>query len=78
LSSNLMAYPRMLGFAQNWIGKGFILVVIALFAWHAAHRIFHSLHDVGIHNGAIAKVVCYGGALLITVIAGASLLRIGY
>ena len=78
LSSSLMAYPRMLGFAQNWMGKGFILVVIALFAWHAAHRIFHSLHDIGIHNGAIAKVVCYGGSLLITVIAAASLLRIGY
>jgi fumarate reductase subunit D len=78
LPSNLMAYPRMLAFAQNWAGKGFLFVVIALFAWHAAHRIFHSLHDVGIHNGAAAKLVCYGGALLITLVAAAGLLRIGF
>ena len=41
-----MSYPRMLAFAQNWIGKGFLFFVISLFAWHAAHRIFYSLHDL--------------------------------
>jgi fumarate reductase subunit D len=40
----------MLALAQNWAGKGFLFVVIALFAWHAAHRIFHSLHDLGVHG----------------------------
>jgi fumarate reductase subunit D len=78
LSGDFMAYPRMLGFAQNFLGKGFVLVVIALFAWHAAHRIFHSLHDVGIHNGALAKLLCYGSALVMTLVAAFSLLRIGF
>ena len=78
LPSNLMAYPRMLAFVQHWAGKGFLFVVVALFAWHAAHRIFHSLHDLGIHNGALAKAVCYGGALAITLIAAASLLSLGF
>ena len=78
LHSDLMSYPRMLGFAQNWLGKGFVFVVISLFAWHAVHRIFHSLHDVGIHTGAAAKAVCYGGALAITVVAMASLLWLGF
>jgi fumarate reductase subunit D len=78
LHADFMAYPRMLDFAQNMVGKGFVFVVIALFAWHAAHRIFHSLHDVGIHNGATAKLLCYGSALLMTLVAGASLLRIGF
>ena len=78
LPSDLMAYPRMLAFAQHWAGKGFFFVVIALFAWHAAHRIFHSLHDLGIHNGVVAKVVCYGVALAITLIAGAGLLSLGF
>jgi fumarate reductase subunit D len=55
-----MSYPRMLAFAQNFIGKGFIFAVIALFLWHAAHRIFHSLHDIGIHAGTGAKLLCYG------------------
>ncbi|RFO98758.1 fumarate reductase subunit FrdD [Rhodoferax lacus] len=78
LHGDFMAYPRMLAFAQNFVGKGFVFVVIALFAWHAAHRIFHSLHDVGIHNGATAKVVCYGSALVMTLVAAFNLLRIGF
>ena len=78
LHSELLSYARMLAFAQHWAGKGFLLVVIALFAWHAAHRIFHSLHDVGIHNGMVAKVATYGGALAITLIAALSLLSLGF
>jgi len=78
LPSNLMTYPRVLAFAQNWAGKGFLFVVIALFAWHAAHRIFHSLHDVGIHTGAFARLICYGSALAVTLMAVWSLLAIGF
>ena len=78
LKADFMGYPRMLAFSQNFIGKGFVFVVIALFAWHAAHRIFHSLHDVGIPHGTPSKVVCYGSALVMTLIAAFSLLRIGF
>jgi fumarate reductase subunit D len=53
-------------------------VVIALFLWHGTHRIFHSLHDLGIHTGALAKLVCYGGALALTVIVAASLISLGF
>jgi len=78
LGSDFMAYPRMLAFSQNFIGKGFVFVVIALFAWHAAHRIFHSLHDVGIPHGTPSKIVCYGSALVMTLVAAFSLVRIGF
>jgi fumarate reductase subunit D len=78
LSVDFMAYPRMLAFAQNFVGKGFVWVVVSLFAWHAAHRIFHSLHDVGIHSGTTAKLVCYGSALGMTLVAAFSLLRRGF
>ncbi len=78
LPRDTMSYPRMLAFAQQWAGKGFVFAVIALFAWHAAHRIFHSLHDVGIHTGALARLVCYGGALAITLLAAWRLLAIGF
>jgi fumarate reductase subunit D len=78
LKSNLLAYPHVHAFAQNWLGKGFLFVVIALFAWHAVHRIFHSLHDVGIHNGMVAKLVCYGTALVVTLVAAVSLLSLGF
>ena len=77
LPPDLLAYPRMLAFAQLWVGKAFLFVVIALFAWHAVHRIFHSLHDLGLRTGALAKALCYGGALVITLIAAVSLLRLG-
>lgn len=76
--ADLMSYPRMLAFSQHWLAKGFLFAVIALFAWHAVHRIYHSLHDLGIHGGAFAKFVCYGAALAITVVAAVSLLSIGF
>lgn len=78
LRSDLLSYPHMLGFAQHGLGKGFLFAVIALFAWHAVHRIFHSLHDLGLRAGTSAKLVCYGTALLITIVTAASLLRIGF
>ncbi|WP_291995053.1 fumarate reductase subunit FrdD [Candidatus Accumulibacter sp. ACC003] len=78
LPADTMSYANMLAFSQNVIGKGFILAIIALFLWHAAHRIFHSLHDIGIHAGIGAKLLCYGGAMLGTLFAAYSLLAIGF
>jgi fumarate reductase subunit D len=78
LPADTMSYGRMLAFAQHWAGKGFIFVVVALFAWHAAHRIFHSLHDIGIRTGGLAKLACYGGALAVTVLTAFGLLAIGF
>ena len=78
LPADTMSYPKMLSFAQNFIGKGFIFAVIALFLWHAAHRIFHSLHEIGIHAGFGAKLVCYGLAFISTVISAVVLLGLGF
>lgn len=75
---NLLSYQRMHAFAQHWAGKGLLFVLVWLFAYHAMHRIYHSLHDLGIPVGFVAKTVCYGGAFLITVIAAYSLLSIGF
>lgn len=74
LPADSMGYSKMLAFAQNWIGKAFIFAVIALFLWHAAHRIFHTLHDVGIHAGVVAKLICYGSALVGTIVSAYVLL----
>ena len=78
LPAGTMSYAKMLAFAQNFIGKGFIFAVIVLFLWHAAHRIFHSLHEIGIHGGFVAKLFTYGIALIGTVIAAAVLLGLGF
>lgn len=78
LPRDALSYPRVLALAQHWAGKGLLFVVISLFFWHSAHRIYHSLHDVGIHAGLMAKLVCYGGALAGTLAAGCALARIGF
>ena len=78
LPAGTMSYPKMLAFSQNFIGKGFIFVVISLFLWHAAHRIFHSLHEFGIHAGAGYKLLCYGSAFAGTVVSAAVLFRLGF
>ena len=78
LPERTLSFPRVLGMAQHPLGKAFLFAVVSLFAWHAVHRIFHSLHDVGIHAGALAKLLCYGTALVVTVVAAWSLLAIGF
>jgi len=78
LGPDTLSYGHMLAFARNGLGKGFLFVVIALFAWHAVHRIFHSLHDIGIHNGTLAKLLCYGSALLVTLCTAVGLLSLGF
>lgn len=78
LPQDFMSYARVLAFAQHWAAKAFLLAVITLFTWHAAHRIFHSLHDLGIHTGVLARMVCYGGAVLVTLLAFWSLFSLGF
>ena len=75
---DFMSYPRVLAFSQNWFAKGLLFVVVMLFAWHAVHRIYHSLHDVGIHTGTAAKLVCYGTAMAVTLVAAGALLATGF
>ncbi|MFZ1099722.1 MAG: fumarate reductase subunit FrdD [Steroidobacteraceae bacterium] len=76
LPADLLGYEHMLALAGHWWGKGLLFIVIALFAWHAMHRIFHSLHDLGIRTGAVAKLACYGGALTISVVTALALLSL--
>ena len=72
-----MSYGHMLAFAQNWAGKCFLFAVVALFLWHAAHRIAILLHDFGVRAAGAVRLFCYGFAFVGTVTAGYSLLEIG-
>lgn len=78
LPADLLSYPRMLAFAQHWAGKAFLAAIIALFAWHAAHRIFLCLHDLGLPTGATSRLGCYGGAALVALVALISLGTVGF
>ncbi len=78
LPADAMSWPRMQAFAQHWAGKGFLFAIIALFLWHAAHRICHSLHDLGVHAGAATRLACYGSAALGTLLAAGALWAVGF
>jgi fumarate reductase subunit D len=66
---DLLTHARVLAFAQSFLGKAFLFLVVSLFAWHAAHRILCSVHDVGIHKTLGVKSACYGVAMAITLVA---------
>jgi fumarate reductase subunit D len=78
LPAELFSYENMLGFERHWLPKAFTLAVISLFLWHGVHRIFHSLHDLGLRSKTGAAIACYGVALAGTLAAAAALLRIGF
>ena len=71
-------YSRVLGFAQHWLGKLLLLAVISLFLFHAMHRIYHGLHDIGVHAGTGAMATAYGSAFLGTLVAAALLFKLGF
>ena len=49
--AEMLSYAHAGAVAHSILGKLFLFFCVALFAWHAAHRILCSLHDVGIHKG---------------------------
>ena len=78
MPAEALDYARVLGFAQHWLGKLIVLAVIPLFLFHAAHRIYHGLHDLGVHAGAVAMAAIYGAALVGSVVTAALLLAVGF
>ena len=72
-----LVYSRVLGFAQHWLGKLMLMAVISLFLFHAVHRIYLGLHDIGVHAGTAARVAAYGSALLGTLISAYLLIVVG-
>ncbi len=72
-----LSYETMHGFAGSWLGKLILLAVLALPLWHAAHRIFHGMHDLGIHGNRTAFMAAtYGLAALLSAVVIVLLLTI--
>ena len=78
LPREVLSYSRVLAMAQHWTGKGILLESISLFLWHSVHRIYHTLHDIGVHTGLAAKLSCYGFAMAGTMLTAVVLLRLGW
>ena len=54
--------------ASGW-GKLVIFLVISLFLFHGCHRLYHCLHDFGVHVGPGLKAAFHGFAALGTAAA---------
>lgn len=59
---------------SHWWGAGALFLIILGAAFHGAHRIYYSLHDLTIHTGLIHKILLYGLAVCISLAAFAALL----
>ena len=70
-----LPYEKMAAFAHNPAGKLILFGAVALPAWHAAHRLRMTAHDLGFGDGVAVKVICYGAAwVLIAITAWALIL----
>jgi fumarate reductase subunit D len=69
LPGDAMSYERMHVFTGHWLGKLAIVAVISLFLWHGMHRVYHGLHDLGVHAGKGTMVLCYGVAFVATLLS---------
>ncbi|HSJ97349.1 MAG TPA: fumarate reductase subunit FrdD [Myxococcota bacterium] len=78
LPGDHLDYASALAFARSPAGKAFLFLAVALFLWHGAHRIFHSVHDLGLRASLPAQLACYGVALAGTLSAAVRLFMIGF
>ncbi len=69
--SALLSYANLLDLLNTGWGALAIFIVIALQLFHAAHRIYHGLHDVHIEgNTTQMLLIFYGGASALSLVTG--------
>jgi len=78
LPENFLSYDHALAFAQNPVGKLAVLVVVSLFFWHGAERLFLTLKDMKAGPSLLLKLGTYGVAAVVTAAVIALLLKIGF
>ena len=73
ISLEMLSYQRIYAMVfDTFFGLGglaFVGAAICLPLFHAVHRIHHGLHDLQWAHGPVAKVLCYGAAILLSAIA---------
>jgi len=60
-----LPYEKMAAFVHNPLGKLILFGTVALPAWHAAHRLRMTAHDLGFGSGVAVKTICYGSACVL-------------
>lgn len=77
LSADTLSYEKMHALATlSWWGAPILLAAIALPIYHAMHRVYHGLHDLGIHPVKFLHYLFYGFAFLVSVAALTLLIQI--
>jgi len=71
-----LPYEKMAAFAHNPLGKLILFGAVALPAWHAAHRLRMTAHDLGFGGGVAVKTICYGSAWVLIATTAAALIII--
>jgi fumarate reductase subunit D len=71
-----LPYDKMAAFAHNPLGKLILFGTVALPAWHAAHRLRMTAHDLGLGDGAVVQALCYGSAGALILVAAVVLAAI--
>ncbi len=69
-------YDQLLAFADNWLGKLALLLVISLSLWHAAHRMRTAMHGLGLRADRWVALTGYGIAAVGTLLSIHYLLKI--
>ncbi len=62
LAAGTLSRDRLHDMVTSPLGKLLLLVLIALPLVHAMHRLKHTVHDMGLHLGALGGLIFYGGA----------------
>jgi fumarate reductase subunit D len=61
-----LSYEKMAAFARDPAGKVIVLSTVVLTAWHAAHRLRMTAHDLGFGDGPLVTTLSYGSAGVLT------------
>ncbi|MCR5085619.1 MAG: fumarate reductase subunit D [Succinivibrionaceae bacterium] len=70
-ASGMLNFHQVGAVLGNWLLSAVLFGVIMLTAWHACHRIYHTLHDLTIRVTKLHWFVFYGLAAAITFAAAA-------
>jgi len=62
-------------FAQSWVGKSGLFLVLSLSLWHSAHRLRTVFHDFGVRSDALVAKAVYLAALVGTLITALFLFK---
>ena len=75
LPADALSYEKIHALATSWWGAPILLAVIALPISHGMHRIYHGLHDLGVHQSRLFHYLCYGFAFGVSAAALTLLLQ---